>query len=248
MADINKIVEANSIIDNLKIQGIPLDKIDPIALSQQTPDLDFQKDLVKVVETQRLSQALFGTSINLGAVSRVADCIKNIDDIIVEKIKAKIINEISEAIRANSGGTIDRALSVINKLQVMAQLAISLYNRAKSTDDMSLVELLLLAKNAGVLDRIKYFKIIQEKYGTIVGNINELLTNIASLDICSIPNYGPNGQRLSFPLTVNTAAPTALPNFSPPITVDNNSVQIKGAYEDVLRRIGDIASSRDNIV
>lgn len=242
MADINKIIKINSAINALQSTDPDLRMLDISTLDDKVGSIADSSEIRKVAQAQQYTAATLGATLDLGAVTRIADCIKNIDDLLLEKIKQKAIQELLK----NKGAS--NISEKIAKLRDMALLANQLYVQAKQIENMSLLELLLLAKNSGALEQIKLFKIIQEKYGSAVDNINAILANIANLDICSMVNYKTgNANPVPTSLSISTNAPSALPAFAPPMSIDNNAIDIKNQYEDVLKRIGEISVDRNNL-
>lgn len=242
MSDINKIIKINSAINALQSTDPDLRMLDISTLDDKVGSIADSSEIRKVAQAQQYAAATLGTTLDLGSVTRIADCIKNIDDLLLEKIKQKAIQELLK----NKGAS--NISEKVAKLRDMAILANQLYVRAKQIEDMSLLELLLLAKNSGAFQQSQIFKTIQEKYGAIVGNINDMLANIANLDICSMVNYKTgNANAVPGSLNITNSAPTALPSFAPPMTIDTTTIDVKNQYEDVLKRIGEIIVNSENI-
>jgi len=242
MADINKLADIQRAIDTVRTGDPDLRLLNISTLDDKVDSVTSKIDIQKVASIQQKLTGITGSPINLGAVTRIADCIKNIDDLIIEKVKKEAIK------RLLSNKSTGNLKEEIGKITDMVKEANRIYIRVKELSEMSLVELLILAKNSGQLDRIALFKTINDKYSAVVGNLNEMLENIANLDICSMTNYKV-GSSTSVPLpaNVNTAAPSSLPNFTSPLSVNTNAITAKDSYDDVIQRMGLIASDRNNI-
>lgn len=186
-------------------------------------------DLIRIGQTQsNISQVLGGESLNLGSVTRLSDCVKNIDDIIIDRLKRKLTslllqnNSVSSAI-----ATATSIMTVINTVNGYISFVQSLL-------DKSFLELLILAKNAGLLERSELFRQIQEKYGDTIKNLNDILDNIDNLNICNMIGLGGG----PIPSGVKNMKPEALPDFGSFVKVDTETLDKKQKYEDVISRIG----------
>lgn len=186
-------------------------------------------DLIKVGRLQAdVTQVLGGESLDFGSITRLSDCVKNIDDIIIDRLKRKLIT----LMLLNTGiaslfGAIQGIVNLINTVNSYIAFVNALL-------DKSLLELLILAKNAGILERSEIFRQIQEKYGNTISNINDILANIDSLNICNMMDLGGG----PIPSGVKGLDPKPLPDFGSIINVDNSSIEKKQKYEDVISRIG----------
>jgi hypothetical protein len=186
-------------------------------------------DLIRIGKIQAdVSQVLGGESLNFSAVTRLSDCIKNIDDIIIDRLTKKL----TSLLLANSNvatalATVSSVISLINTVNGYIAFAQALL-------DKSFLELLILAKEAGILERSEIFRQIQEKYGSTISNLNEILANIDNLNICTMMGLGGG----PMPSGVKNMKPEALPDFGTIVEVDSASIEKKQKYEDVISRIG----------
>lgn len=242
MADINKLADIQRAIDTVRTSDPDLRLLDISALDDKVDSITNKLDVRKIASLQQKLTGITGAPINLGAVTKLADCIKNIDDLIIEKVKKEAIKRITNT---KGAGKLKEELA---KVSEMAKEANRIMLAVEELRQKSLVELLIMAKNAGVLDRIPLFTKINEMYGSAVGNLNEMLENIANIDICSMTNYKVgSANAVPLPANINTESPFSLPDFSPPISVNETAINAKDAYNDVLQRMGLIAAETDSI-
>jgi hypothetical protein len=186
-------------------------------------------DLIRIGKTQAdISQVLGGETLDLGAVTRLSDCIKNIDDIIIDRLKRKLTSLLLQ------NSTVSSAINAVTGIMNLINLVNSYIAFAQSLLDKSFLELLILAKNAGLLERSELFRQIQEKYGDAIKNLNDILANIDNLNICNLMGLGGG----PIPSGVKNMKPEALPDFGSLVNVDTASLEKKQKYEDVISRIG----------
>lgn len=186
-------------------------------------------DLIRIGKIQSdVSQVLGGETLNLGAVTRLADCIKNIDDIIIDRLTRKLVtlllanNNVATAL-----ATVSSVISLINEINGYIAFVEALL-------DKSFLELLILAKEAGILERSEIFRQIQEKYGSTISNLNDILDKIDSLNICSMMGLGGG----PIPSAVKQMKPEPLPDFGNVMEVNYDMIEKKQNYEGVVYRIG----------
>ena len=186
-------------------------------------------DLIRIGKIQAdVSQVLGGESLNFSAVTRLSDCIKNIDDIIIDRLTKKLTSLLlANTNVATALATVSSVISLINTVNGYIAFVQALL-------DKSFLELLILAKEAGILERSEIFRQIQEKYGSTISNLNEILANIDNLNICTMMGLGGG----PMPSGVKNMKPKALPDFGTIIEVDNSRIEKKEKYEDVISRIG----------
>lgn len=242
MADINKLAQVQRAIDTIQTSDPDLRLLNVSSLDKQVDSITSKLDVQKIASVQQKLTGITGAPINLGAVTKIADCIKNIDDLIIEKVKKEAIKRLTSTKEA---GKIKEELAKVNE---MVKEANRIMLAVEELREKSLVELLIMAKNAGVLDRIPLFTKINEMYGSAVSDLNEMLENIANIDICSMTNYKVgSATAVPLPANVNVAAPTELPNFSPPLNVNTNAISLKQSYDDVIQRMGLTAADTNGI-
>jgi hypothetical protein len=186
-------------------------------------------DLIRIGKTQSdLSQVLGGETLNFGAVTRLSDCIKNIDDIIIDRLTRKLTSLLLQ------NSTVASAIATATDVMAVINIVNGYIAFAQSLLDKSFLELLILAKDAGILERSEIFRQIQEKYGSTINNLNEILANIDNLNICTMMGLGGG----PIPSGVKNMKPQALPDFGSLVKVDKAKLEKKQKYEDVLGRIG----------
>jgi len=186
-------------------------------------------DLIRVGKIQSdLSQVLGGESLDFGAVTRLSDCIKNIDDIIIDRLTKKLTSLLLQ------NSTVSAALATATDVMAVINTVNGYIAFVQSLLDKSFLELLILAKDAGLLERSELFRQIQEKYGSTINNLNEILANIDNLNICTMMGLGGG----PVPSGVKNMKPEALPDFGTIVEVDAASIEKKQKYEDVINRIG----------
>ena len=186
-------------------------------------------DLIRIGKIQAdVSQVLGGESLNFSAVTRLSDCIKNIDDIIIDRLTKKLTSLLlANTNVATALATVSSVISLINTVNGYIAFVQALL-------DKSFLELLILAKEAGILERSEIFRQIQEKYGSTISNLNEILANIDNLNICTMMGLGGG----PMPSGVKNMKPEALPDFGSVMEVNYDMIEKKQNYEGVVYRIG----------
>ena len=233
MSDIQKLADIQTAIDSLAEKEGSLDKIGLSSLDANTPSSINLVDVTKVADAQRTISGVMGSSVDLGAVTKIADCFKNLDDLLVERIKEKALETIEGTLNVSEmAQNLQKASKVQNVLQKQV-------DAVKELKEESLSDLLIKAKSAGFLDKVKIVKDITDKYSSVVGDINSLVSNIANLDICSQTNY--NGSAAVPKASVPPeAAPVANPPAEPAATLNQGLIDIKRRHDDALFRINDV--------
>jgi hypothetical protein len=130
--------------------------------------------------------------------------------------------------------TVSAALATATNVMAVINTVNGYIAFVQSLLDKSFLELLILAKDAGILERSEIFRQIQEKYGSTINNLNEILANIDNLNICTMMGLGGG----PIPSGVKNMKPEALPDFGTIVEVDAASIEKKQKYEDVINRIG----------
>jgi hypothetical protein len=186
-------------------------------------------DIIRIGKTQAdISQVLGGESLDFGSITRLSDCIKNIDDIIIDRLTKKLTSLLLQ------NSTVSAALATATNVMAVINTVNGYIAFVQSLLDKSFLELLILAKDAGLLERSELFRQIQEKYGSTINNLNEILANIDNLNICTMMGLGGG----PVPSGVKNMKPEALPDFGSLVKVDTEKLEKKQKYEDVLSRIG----------
>lgn len=190
-----------------------------------------REDLLKLAPIQEgLNGALGGTGVDFSAINRISDCVKNIDDLIIDKLKRKAF----DLLLTNAGGngsTVAATAATISKLIRLVGNFVRIVEDAK---ERSLLDWLILAKNSGAAERVPLYKTIATIYGSSVKNINDILNNIDNVDICAMAGLG-NSPR---PSGTENAKPESLPDFGEVMKVDTGSIEKRQKYLDVISRIG----------
>jgi len=159
-----------------------------------------------------------GLNLGFGGLGGFGDCLRNLDDLIVEMLKEKII-ELTLSIPAGlaAAALMSTIASVIEVIQEVIDTIISLSQE-------SLMDLLIRVQNAtGFLQRITAIKTMTDLYGEIICNLNALIDKILDFDPCNLldeiagtgPPPGPKPVKVpeadvampAFPATVKTGAP-----------------------------------------
>jgi len=187
-------------------------------------------DIIRIGKTQAdISQVLGGESLDFGSITRLSDCIKNIDDIIIDRLTKKLTSLLLQ------NSTVSAALATATNVMAVINTVNGYIAFVQSLLDKSFLELLILAKDAGLLERSELFRQIQEKYGNTISNINDILANIDNLNICNMIGLGggpiPSGVKKNM-------KPEALPDFGTIVEVNTESIEKKQKYEDVISRVG----------
>lgn len=190
------------------------------------------EDYYKVNTIKDAAGILLGTNLDTSSIIKITDCVKNLDDIILDRITNAIINKVLENDSVSAIlGTIDSAISLANQGKALLDLVKDL-----STDDLlsSLVSLRTLKANGiDVVDKVSFIK---EKFGPYVTNINDLVDNIANIDICKVPNVRPTGATVGSLSKMPFGEPQAIQIPEETILKDDTSINAKNSYDDLMFR------------
>lgn len=245
MSDLNTI--KNSINDVLSSSGNNADVYKNNAffnasiasgLSNTTTTLDAHK-LLEINNT--VSTITGGKSLNIGAAQSILDCALSLEDRILAKLQQEAIDKI---LSTKSAKEVIGAVTIASQYVTAAN---DLINFVKDSKPEDLIAAILKAKALQGVSQIQKINEIISKFGGYVDNINELLSNIASLDICKIPNYGSNGTYKPGPIPAPLSPPTGVSPISSPVTVNTAAVQTKNEYDDLMFRIKGYTSKQNNL-
>jgi hypothetical protein len=174
-----------------------------------------------------------GPGLNLGAAQSILDCAASLEDRIVNKLQQDALSWVA----SNAG-----AKNVITKLGVLlkyAGAAASIVDMVKNRKEEDLLSALLACQKLIGAEQLAKIAEIQQKFGGVVDNINDILGNIASLDICNIPNYSSTGLIKNEPVLVPVGPPAALPPTGPGASVNTNFATTRNDYDDVMYKLKD---------
>lgn len=201
---------------------------------------DFDISDSKVANILNVVRNATGTNLNLGGIGNIADCVKNLDDLLIEKLKQEVISKILET---------DTAQEIVEKLKEISPIAKeggNLLRKAAELKEKSLAELLVDAKNAGLIDKVKIIKDINDKFGGVVNNLNGIISNLASFDICGMTNFK-NGSALPPSAKVSTETPIPLKPFESLLRFNKQEREINSNYKVHTYNAGRIISEKSNL-
>lgn len=191
-------------------------------------------DIRKVANIQNVFRNVTGANLNLGGIANIADCVKNLDDLLIEKVKQEVMGEILET---------DTAQEIVEKLGEISAIAkegVKILQLINELKEKTLAELLVDAKNAGLLDKIKIIKDINDKFGGVVNNLNDIIANLNSFNPCNMLNISGGGTTLPPPLQIGPRAAPAHPDPGPVIVFNGTREKIKGDFMFHTHRAGDL--------
>jgi len=241
MADFDILVKIQRAIDTLTSGENNLGKLGLGQLENQLGgSVTNSLDISKVANIQNKVRNITGANLNLGGIANIADCVKNIDDLLIERVKQEVMGKILET---------DSAQEIVEKLGDISALAKEGGNLLRLADELkekSLAELLVDARNAGLLDKVKIIKDINDKFGDVVDNLNDIIANINSFDICSMTNYK-TGVALPSASKVSTETPIPLKPFEPLLRFNKQEREINSEYNRHTYNAGRIISEKANL-
>lgn len=232
------LVEAEEIfrgIDSLtsgenNLGKLSLDQLEKHFKGSVTDSLDIRK----IANVANVVRNATGANLNLGGIANIADCVKNLDDLLIEKVKQEVMNKILET---------DTAQEIVEKLGEISAIAKEGGNLLRQADEIkekSLAELLVDAKNAGLLDKVKIIKDINDKFGGVVDNLNDIISKLNSFNPCNMLNVSGGGTTLPPPLQIGPRAAPAHPDPGPVIIFNKIIEKTKGDFMDHTNRAGDL--------
>ena len=235
MRGFDKLVKVQTAIDTLTSGENNLGKI---GLGQIEDQLDGSVtdslDIRKVANIQNVVRNATGANLNLGGIANIADCVKNLDDLLIERVKQEVMGKILET---------DTAQEIVEKLGEISDIAKEGGNhlrKAAELKEKSLAELLVDAKNAGLLDKVKIIKDINDKFGGVVNGLNDIISKLGSFDICNMTNFNQSGVALPPSAKVVTDVPIPNPEFEPLMDIDQSSIDTQNEFNDHTFRIKSI--------
>jgi hypothetical protein len=170
-------------------------------------------------------------SLNLQPAMNLVDCVMNLEDRIMAKAQEKVM----ELLMNNAGASnIVRAVMQAQSYALAIQEIIAITKNIKQKD---LLTQLAIARGLQGLARVAKIQEILNTFGGAVNNLAEMINNLDVLDICSAPNFTPNGM----PLRPGIASPAAIPIASPPIypgaAVNTSLSDVKNDYDSLMFEI-----------
>ena len=238
MRGFDKLVEVQRAIDTLTSGENNLGKIGLGQIEDQVGgSVTDSLDISKIANIQNVVRNVTGANLNLGGIANIADCVKNLDDLLIEKVKQEVMGKILET------ETAQEIVEKLGDISTIAKQGGNLLRQAADLKEKSLAELLVDAKNAGLLDKVKIIKDINDKFGGVVGNLNDVISNLGSFDICNMTNLNQSGSALPPSAKVNTEEPIPLPVFEPLVTIDHEAIETQNRFNDHTFRIKSIIGS-----
>jgi len=237
---IEDLAKVQRAIDTLASGEGDLEALGISTLTKQVGSVSSNVDIRGLAELQSNATALTGSKIDLGGITKIANCYQNLPELLLEKVTQKTVDFIL------SNNSVTTLAQNVQNITGMVAEGKRVTDRINDLKEKSLVELLIEAKEANVLDRIPLIKTITEKYGNAVDNLNELTSNIANLDICSLTNYKTGSSASPKPSKIVDAPPSEL-SFIPHTQVNEVLVGIKNRYDDAMYRLKDVLSDKSNL-
>jgi hypothetical protein len=233
MRDLDKLVQVQRAIDTLTSGENNLAKLGVSSIEEQVGSVSDDLDVSRIANIQNVVRNTTGANLDLGGIFNAADCLKNIDDLLIERVKQKAVDMLLETESAQE------MLQKMGDISDIAKQAGNVIRQANELKEKSLAELVVDARNAGLLDRIGIIKKINDQFGDVVGNLNDIIANIATFDICSMTNYQ-SGVALPPSAKISPGTPTPLPKFKPLMNIDQNLIDTQDRFNDHTFRIKDI--------
>jgi len=174
-------------------------------------------------------------ALNISPVLQLADCAKSLEDRILSTVQSKITN----LMLGNAKASV--FVAQLNAMMTLAGAAQDLFEFAKKSSGDDLSSSLLRLASATGLDRIKAITDIQSKFGSAVSNINDLIANVSSLDICSVVNISSDGREVPKPALIPTGLPI-YPQLAPQPQFNMSLAETSSSYDDLMIRIKDKTS------
>lgn len=230
MSNLNKLAQIQSKINSL---GSGLDQLGISAIQEQVGSVSNSLDISKIANIQNIARNVTGANLNLGGIFSAADCLKNIDDLLIERIKEQTMKMILETETAQD------IIEKIGSINDIAKQGGDIMRKANELKEKSLAGLLVEAKNANLLDRVGIIKNISDKFGGVVNNLNDIISNLGSFDICGMVNFK-NGAPLPPSAKVNTEVPQPNPSFEPMMEIDQYSNGIQDDFNEHTSRVKDV--------
>jgi len=196
-----------------------------------TVDVD---QLIRIANIQNVAFNTTGEGVNFKRLNNRSDCGKSIDKLLIQQLKKMIMKIIRNS---NSADEILAALASIPKLEFEIG---NIFALAKDAKNKSLAELLIDARNVGLLERVDIIKTIREKFGPVVSNLNNIIANIDSFDICNMLDVTDGGIDLPTLLRVGPRAAARHPDPGDLIRINTNRQKTKADFIDHTSRAGDL--------
>ena len=196
-----------------------------------TVDVD---QLIKIANIQNVAFNTTGEGVNFKRLNNRSDCGKSIDKLLTQQLKKMIMKIIRNS---NSADEILAALASIPKLEFEIG---NIFALARDAKNKSLAELLIDARNAGLLERVDIIKTIREKFGPVVSNLNNIIANIDSFDVCNMLDVTDGGIDLPTLLRVGPPAAARHPDPGELIRINTNRQKTKADFIDHTGRAGDL--------
>lgn len=193
-------------------------------------------ELIRIANIQ--NAVLIATSgqsnISFRNPSNKSDCSKNINDLLIEQLKKIIMDLIRDSDDA------DQLLGLLDTLRTLELEISNIFKLIEKAQDASLADMLILAKNAGFLDRIGIINDINAKFGGVISNLNSILANLESFDVCNMLDFSGFGSLLPAPLKIDPEDAPPHPDPGPLITINSNTARSIGNYIDHKDVAGDL--------
>ena len=240
MTDLDKLVQVQRAIDTLTSGENNLAKLGVSSIEDQVGSVSDDLDISEIANIQNIVRNTTGANLDLGGIFNAADCLKNIDDLLIERVKQKTMDMILET------ETAQEMVQRIGDISDIAKQGGNIMRKANELKEKSLAELVVDARNAGLLDRIGIIKKINDQFGGVVDNLNDVIANLNSFDICGMTNYK-SGVALPPASKVSNEAPLPLKPFEPLLRFNQQEREINSDYKIHTYNAGKIISEKGNL-
>ena len=116
MNDIQQLADANTAIDAIIAGGVEPSDLNISSLQREQP-VASTVDIGQIASIQTTLTAVTGSTIDLGSVSKIADCYRNIDDLLIERVTQAALDQLTKN-------------KTVKELASTAKGAIEIYNNA----------------------------------------------------------------------------------------------------------------------
>ena len=193
-------------------------------------------ELIRIANIQNtvLNVTSGASNISFRNPSSKSDCDKNINDLLISQLKKIIMNLIRDADNA------DQLVAINNSLRSLELEISNIFAIIEKAQGKSFLELMVLAKNAGFLERIGIIRDISKKFSGVVSNLNGILANIESFDVCNAFDYNTAGSLLPKALKIDPEPAPAHPDPCKGAIINSDAQELTAAMIDHRLRAGDL--------
>ena len=217
------------------------------AIAKQVRDDGVTASVDEILKVAQMQNAILTTALGSGSYNlrfrnprNKSDCSKNINDLIIAQLKKIIMKLIRD-----SDDDPDQLMFLLDVIEGLSLEISNIFKLIEKAKGKSLADLLILAKNAGFLDRIGIIQNITKKFGGVVG-LNSILANLERFDVCNMSDSSSSGNLLPKPSKVNPKPAPPHPDPGPLITTNLRSQAQTAAFIDHKDTAGDLINGAYN--